>query len=279
MMGRPGFFTPGRLRFIVAAVLILNGFFPLVWMLLTSLKTDSELVRTPITYLPRHPTLANYVQAFSDQPLGRYLFNSIAVALLSTLLTLLVAMLAAYALARLELRFRDLLLALIIAVSTFPLVTLLVPLFQVMRALHLLNTYVALILPYSVLSLPICTLVLMTFFEGIPPNLENAAMVDGCTRLATLFKIVVPLTAPGIFTASILAFVNSWDEFLLAMSFNSSPMMRTVPVGIVLYQGQFSFPWALIAAAIVVSVVPVAALIVAFQERVVSGLTAGGVKG
>jgi multiple sugar transport system permease protein len=187
--------------------------------------------------------------------------------------------LAAYALSRLQIRGRDLILSAIIAVSTFPLVTLLVPLFEIMRALGLLNTWVALILPYTVLSLPVCTLILVSFFEGIPRDLENSAMIDGCTRLGALFKVVVPLSAPGVFTAGILAFVNAWDEFLLALSFNSNPQLRTLPVGITLYQGEFAFPWPVISAALIVGIVPVAVLIVIFQERVVSGLTSGGIKG
>jgi multiple sugar transport system permease protein len=130
-----------------------------------------------------------------------------------------------------------------------------------------------------VLSLPVCTLILVSFFEGIPRDLENSAMIDGCTRLGALFKVVVPLSAPGVFTAGILAFVNAWDEFLLALSFNSNPQLRTLPVGITLYQGEFAFPWPVISAALIVGIVPVAVLIVIFQERVVSGLTSGGIKG
>jgi multiple sugar transport system permease protein len=267
------------LRAIAALVLVVNGLFPALWILLTSFKTEAELTQKPITWLPHAATLRNYVQAFSDQPLLTFLFNSFMVALLSTALTLLVSVLAAYALARLNLRFRGLIMSVIIAVSTFPLVTLLVPLFETMRALNLLNSWTALILPYTVLSLPVCTLVLTSFFEGIPRDLENAAMIDGCTRFGALFRVVVPLSAPGVFTAGILAFVNAWDEFLLALSFNSNPGLRTLPVGIQLYQGEFAFPWPVISAALVVGIVPVAVLIVIFQERVVSGLTAGGIKG
>jgi multiple sugar transport system permease protein len=267
------------LRLVAGGLLLLNGFFPALWILFTSLKTEGELTRVPITWVPNAPTLANYATAFTDQPLLRYLFNSFAVASLSTALTLFVAALAAYALARLNLRSRELILSVIIAVSTFPLVTLLVPLFEVMRSLGLLNTYLALILPYTVLSLPVCTLVLVAFFETIPRDLENAAMIDGCTRIGALFKVVVPLAAPGVFTAGILAFVNAWDEFLLALSFTSSPAVRTLPVGITLYQGEFAFPWPVISAALVVGIVPIAVLIVIFQERVVSGLTTGGLKG
>ncbi|MBW0367974.1 carbohydrate ABC transporter permease [Ensifer adhaerens] len=277
--GLSGLLSGRPLRFLAGAVLIVNGMFPALWILFTSLKTEAELTAKPITWIPHAPTLANYMQAFSDQPLHLFLFNSFMVALLSTCLTLLVSVLAAYALARLDLRYRGLILSLIIAVSTFPLVTLLVPLFEIMRTLNLLNTWVALVLPYTVLSLPVCTLMLVSFFEGIPRDLENAAMIDGCTRLGALFKVVVPLCAPGVFTAGILAFVNAWDEFLLALSFNSNPALRTLPVGIQLYQGEFAFPWPVISAALVVGIVPVAVLIVIFQERVVSGLTAGGIKG
>jgi multiple sugar transport system permease protein len=267
------------LRIVIGLILVVNGIFPVLWILFTSLKTEAELTVKPITWLPHAPTIANYLRAFMDQPLLLFLFNSFMVAMLSTVLTLFISVLAAYALSRLQIRGRDLILSAIIAVSTFPLVTLLVPLFEIMRALGLLNTWVALILPYTVLSLPVCTLILVSFFEGIPRDLENSAMIDGCTRLGALFKVVVPLSAPGVFTAGILAFVNAWDEFLLALSFNSNPLLRTLPVGITLYQGEFAFPWPVISAALVVGIVPIAILIVIFQERVVSGLTSGGIKG
>jgi multiple sugar transport system permease protein len=264
---------------LAAGIVVLNGFFPAVWILFTSLKTEAELVAKPITWWPHDATLSNYVRAFQDQPLLRYLGNSALVALGSTVLSLIVATLAAYAIARLNLKHRQWILMAIVASSMFPLVTLLVPIFETFRTLGLLNTYIALILPYTVLNLPVCTLVLVSFFQGIPRDLENAAMVDGCTRLGALFRVVLPLAAPGVFTAGILAFVNAWDEFLLALSLNSSAAMRTLPVGITLYQGEFTFPWPIISAALIVAIVPVAVLIALFQERVVGGLTQGGLKG
>lgn len=264
---------------LAALIVIVNGSFPILWILLTSLKTEVELTQRPITWLPTAPTLANYVQAFEEQPLVLYVLNSLAVSILATALSILVAGLAAYAIARLRVPGRGLILGALIAVSTFPLITLMVPLFQIMRGLGILNTYLALILPYAVLNLPVCTLVLVSFFESIPEDLENAAMLDGCTRLETLWRVVVPLSAPGVFTAAILAFVNAWDEFLLALSFTSSQSMRTVAVGITLYQGEYAFPWPLISAALIVALVPVTILIVSFQEKVVSGLTQGGLKG
>jgi multiple sugar transport system permease protein len=272
-------FDSRSLRLIAAGLVVVNGFFPALWILLTSLKTETELVSKPITWWPRNLTLGNYVQAFTDQPLLRYLGNSLAVALLATVFSLLVSALAAYAIARLNLRRRQLILSCIVASSMFPLVTLLVPIFETMRAAGLLNTYTALVLPYVVLNLPVCTLVLVSFFQSIPRDLENAAMIDGCTRLGALWRVVVPLAAPGVFTAGILSFVNAWDEFLLALSLNSSASMRTLPVGITLYQGEFTFPWPIISAALIVAIVPIAVLIAVFQERVVGGLTQGGLKG
>lgn len=267
------------LRLVAAAIVVINGFFPAVWILLTSLKSEAELVRKPITYLPHELVLSNYVQAFTDQPLLKYLANSLAVAAASTVVSLLVAACAGYAIARLNLKHRQAILTCIVASSMFPLVTLLVPIFETMRNLNLLNTYTALVLPYTVLSLPVCTLVLVSFFQGIPRDLENAAMIDGCTRVGALWRVVVPLAAPGVFTAGILAFVNAWDEFLLALSLNANASMRTLPVGISLYQGEFTFPWPVISAALIVAIVPVAVLIAIFQERVVGGLTQGGLKG
>ena len=274
-----GIWSSPMLRLAAAGIIVVNGFFPALWILFTSLKSDVELVRKPITWWPHAPTIANYVQAFTDQPLLQFMKNSLIVSVGATLLSLVVSAFAAYAIARLNLRYRQLILTCIVASSMFPLVTLLVPIFETMRTLGWLNTYIALILPYVVLNLPVCTLVLVGFFQSIPRDLENAAMIDGCTRMGALWRVVVPLAAPGVFTAGILAFVNSWDEFLLALSLNSNPAVRTLPVGITLYQGEFTFPWPIISAALIVAIVPIAVLIAIFQERVVGGLTQGGLKG
>ena len=206
---------------LAAIIVVINGFFPAVWILFTSLKTESELLRFPITYIPTDPTLQNYYQAFTEQPLLRFILNSMVVAGASTLLTVTVSALAAYALTRLRMPGRNLIMAGLLAISMFPLISLMVP----------------------------------------------------------LFKVVLPLAAPGVFTAAILAFVNAWDEFLLALTFMSRASMRTLSVGITLYQGEFAFPWPLISAALIVAIVPICILIALFQERVVGGLTSGGLKG
>ena len=271
------------------ALVILNGLFPSVWLILTSFKPESELTRLPISYLPLEPTWSNYVAVFRENPFARFMLNSAVVSLAATLICVLFAALAGYALARLRLPGRRAILTTIVISSMFPALVLLVPLYRMFVGFeipglgwftpNLLNTYWALIIPYVALSLPIATLILTSFFQLIPDELENAATVDGCTRVGALFRIVAPLSAPGVVTAAIIVFVNSWNEFLLALTFNSALSMRTVPVGITLYQGEFSFPWAIISAAVTLGILPLVALIIFFQQRIISGLTAGGVKG
>ena len=260
-------------------VLVVNGVYPLVWIFLTSIKNELELTQVPITYLPQTPNFGNYAQVFQAQPFARFFLNSLVISSLSTVLCVTVAAFAAYALARLRLRYRRVISIIIVAASMFTVVSLIVPLFQIMRGLGWLNTYWALVVPYATFSLPISTLVLTAFFQGIPEDLESAAMIDGCSRFGALWRIIVPLAAPGVVTAAILAFVNSWNEFLLALTFNSAPDMKTVPVGVMLYQGEFTFPWPLISAAIIITIIPIVVLILVFQRRIISGLTAGGVKG
>jgi multiple sugar transport system permease protein len=304
-MRRSGFGT--RILIIVGTVLLIaNGTFPLIWMILTSLKTERELIRIPITYLPQDPTLQNYVQVFDQLPFARFLLNSAIVSISATLVCVLLAALAGYALGRLAMPFRRGILTAIVMTSMFPALVLLVPLYRMFLGteipmlspligfLHdlgmtflptavsspnLLNTYWALIIPYVALSLPIAILILTSFFQLIPKDLESAALVDGCTRIETLFRIIAPVSAPGIVTAGIIIFVNSWNEFLLALNFNTAMSMRTVPVGITMYQGEFAFPWATISAAITIGVLPLVVLILMFQQRIIAGLTAGGVKG
>ncbi len=268
-----------RMVWLAAVIVAANGFFPAIWILFTSLKTESELMQLPITIWPAAPTLDNFRRVFVDQPILLFLWNSVAVALLSTALCVTVSALAAYALVRLKLPAPNVILSVLLAIAMFPLISLMVPLFQVMRDVDLLNTWWALVFPYAVLSMPVCTLVLISFFQDIPKDLENAAMIDGCSRIGALWHIVIPLTAPGVFTAGILAFVNAWDEFLLALTLSPRVASRTLPVGITLYQGEFSFPWPIISAALIIAIVPVCIIIAIFQERVVGGLTSGGMKG
>lgn len=267
------------LHVLTSLAVLINGLFPVLWIAATSLKTETELVRRPITWWPAEPSTANYIRAFTEQPLLRFIANSLGISLCSALLAVAVSAAAAYAFARLDLPRRGLLLTILVATAMSPPASLLVPLFEVMRTVGLLNTWIALILPNAVISLPVCTLVLVAFFRSIPQDLEDAALIDGCSRAATLWHITLPLSLPGLFTAGILALVNAWDEFLLALTLNAAPAHRTLPVGILFYQGEFTFPWPVISAALVAGIIPLALLLIAFQRHVIGGLTAGGLKG
>ena len=294
------------LRYVGILALIVHGVFPSLWLLLTSFKPESELSRLPITYWPETFTLQNYVAVFRENPFARFLLNSAIVSIAATLLCVFFAALAGYALGRLNLPGRKAILTVIVLTSMFPALVLLVPLYRLfvgveipllstlMQVLqgwgmsflpdqvmtpNILNSYWALIIPYIALSIPIATLILTSFFQLIPADLEKAALIDGCTRVEALFRIIAPLSAPGIVTAAIIIFVNSWNEFLLALTFNTARNMRTVAVGITLYQGEYAFPWAVISAGITLAVTPLVVLILVFQQRIISGLTAGGVKG
>lgn len=282
---------------IALVLVIINGLFPASWLMITSFKRDAELTRRPITYFPEHLTFDNYVQVFTKNPFDLFLRNSLIVSVSATIICVLFAALAGYALGRLRLPGRRIIMTGIVMTSMFPALVLLVPLYRLFSGVNipwlsglwffpdvvstpnLLNTYWALIIPYVALSLPIATLILTSFFQLIPKDLESAATVDGATRVGALFRVIMPLSAPGIVTASIIVFVNSWNEFLLALTFNTSLNMRTVPVGITFYQGEFAFPWAIISAAVTLGIIPLVVLIIFFQRRIISGLTAGGVKG
>jgi multiple sugar transport system permease protein len=267
--------------FVVLALvlLVVNGVYPMIWVFLSSFKNDIELQTAPIQYLPQSWALTNYEQVFTQQPFLRYFFNSVFVAGISTLICVTIAALAGYAIARVNLPKRQLIQTLIVAASIFPVVSLIVPLYQMMRTFGWFGNYMSLVVPYAAFSLPISILTLTAFFQGIPKDLEDAAMVDGCSRFGALWRVIVPLAAPGVATAAILAFVNSWNEFLLALTFASNQATRTVPPAVSLYQGEFTFPWGIISAAITIAIIPIIAIILVFQQKIISGLTAGSVKG
>ncbi|MDQ7840930.1 MAG: carbohydrate ABC transporter permease [bacterium] len=263
----------------LVALAIIWSLAPYLWTLFTSFKTERELYQFPVTYLPKVPTIINYVNVFTQNPFGRFLLNSAIVTVLSTVLCLFIASLAAYAFARLKFRGREPLLVGLLVVAMIPLITLIVPLYILVRKLGLLNTYWGLIAPYVTYSLPVAIFILTAFFREIPPELEEAALIDGCTRMNTLWRIIAPLAAPGLITAGIIVFVYTWNEFLIAMTLTSTTGVRTITVGIALYRGEFTFPWGVISAAVALATVPIMALILLGQRLVIRGLTAGAVKG
>jgi len=264
-------------RMAVAAQLTIL-LFPIYWMVVASLTPESGLFQSP-SLLPTTLVFDHYRALFDERDFLIPIRNSLVVAAMTTAITVPVAALCAYALARLRFRGRGLILAIILAVSMFPQISIVPPLYLVLRELRLLNTYPGLILPYVTFSAPLAVWLLTGFFRQLPPELEEAAMLDGASRVRGLWDVVMPVAAPGVATAAILTFLYSWNEFLFALSFTLGPERYTVPVAVTLFRSQYQVPWGQVLAATVVATVPVAFLVLAFQRRIVAGLTAGANKG
>jgi len=254
------------------------SFFPVIWVALSSVKIPSQLYDSPIRYLPNPPTAQHYIDVFTLHPFGRFFLNSLWVAAWSTVLTVTLAVFGAYPLTRLKFRGRNFVLVFILASGMLPVLARLIPLFATMRTLGLLNSYAGMVLVYSSLALPLSTMTMIAFFGQVPRDLENAAIIDGCNRLGALWRIMVPLAAPGMVTTALLSFIIAWNDFIIALVMISRPMMRTIPVGIALFPGEYEFPWGTISAAVIVAVIPIVVAIVFFQKRIVAGLTSGAVK-
>ncbi len=254
---------------------------PFLWSLVTSLKTPAELLAVPPTWVPHHPTLANYVDVFVQRPFARYLLNSLIVGLLSTLIAMTCASLAAYALARLRLRGTTIIEYGLLFFALWPPAVLLVPLYLVGRSLGLLNSLVGLSLAHAALNLPFAAWMLTAFFRQVPAELEEAARVDGLSRLQFLRRILLPLVAPAMAATALLVFIFSWNEFVIALTFIVRDNLRTVPVGIAMLTGitSYDIPWGQISAAVVMTTLPVVAAVLACQRWIISGLTAGALKG
>ncbi|MGH9065880.1 MAG: carbohydrate ABC transporter permease [Acidimicrobiales bacterium] len=282
---RPGPAGIGRLQgarfgafYLVAVVMALFALFPVIWLLITSFKPQADLTAQPVVLFPHHLTVASYSTAFSQAPFGRFYLNSIIVAVSSTLLTLVIGSLAGYAIARLSFPFKRTTLLAILAFSFFPPITGVVPLFNVFRHLGLLNTYWALIIPYTFATLPVCVWLMSAYLQDLPRELEEAAVVEGLSKLGAFVRVVLPVSTPGLVTAGLIVFATDWNEFLYALTFMTNINMRTLPVGIALYPGQYTFPWGVISAATVIALVPLGLAVAFFQRRLVSGLTLGAVK-
>lgn len=251
---------------------------PFLWQLLTSLKPTEELITLP-PILPSHVSFQSYENVFEGRPFERIILNSAVVAVSTTVLSLLIGSLAGYSLAALKIRGKQLTLGLILSISMFPPIATVSPLFIIIRALGLRDTYIALIVPYAAFALPLTIWIVTNFFKEIPADLQEASKIDGCTPFQTFFKVYLPLAAPGLVTAGILVFIFSWNEFLYALTFTTTERSQTIPVGIALFPGLFEIPWGDIAAATIIVTIPIVLVVFSFQRRIVSGLTAGSVKG
>jgi len=270
--------TPWWLWVTVAAI-VLFCLFPFYWLINISFKTGADLQSS--SFIPPNPTFDNYKAIFQNPDFTKALRNSAVVALSTTILALFVGSFCAYALARLRLKGKFWILALVLSISTFPQIAIAAPLFKLWSDIGLFNTWLGLIIPYLTFALPLSIYIMVSFFKEIPKDLEEAALVDGATRFQAFRKVVVPLAAPGLATAGILAFIGAWNEFLLAVTLTSSSRARTVPAAISFFTGatEHDIPYGSIAAASVVISVPLILLVLLFQRRIVAGLTAGAVKG
>ena len=251
---------------------------PFLWFVLTSLKSSAELEAIPPVLIPSFH-LAFYRSALQQYGLLHYVVNSAIVAASATIVTIAIGSLAAYAIARFNLKWTNFYLFLLLAISMFPQIAIAGPVWSILDRLELLNTYQGLVAAYIALSLPLAIWILTTFFREVPGEIEEAALLDGCSRIQALYKIVLPLAAPGIFTAALLVFIHAWNEFFFALIIMTDPDVQTLPVGIALFPGEYTMPWGEIAAASTIATIPLILLTLVFQRGIVRGLSAGAVKG
>lgn len=271
--------TKSVLFYALVIFIVVVSVFPFYYAILTSFKSGTDLFR--ITYWPTSFSLQNYQSVLNTGSFPRNLLNSVFVASVTVVLALFMAVTASFALSRVRFRGRSLLLMTILAVSMFPQIAVLAGLFEVIRFLGIYNTPWALVFSYTIFTLPFTVWVLTTFMRDLPIEIEEAAIVDGASPWVIITRVFMPLMWPALVTTGLLAFIGAWNEFLFALTFTSSNMTRTVPVAIALLSGgsQYEIPWGAIMAASVIVTVPLVILVLIFQRKIVSGLTAGGVKG
>jgi trehalose/maltose transport system permease protein len=274
----------GRVLFYLLVVLILAYIlFPFYWAARTSFMPDSDIYLTPVQYWPKNFTVQHYINAFSETTFLRAILNSALVGVAATILSVLFGASASYALARFNFLGRNVALYLILAMSMFPGISILGALYTVLQKFHLYNTLYALIIVYLTFSLPLMVWIMQSFFRGMPRDLEEAAYVDGASQFQTFWRIMMPLAAPGLATAGILTLMGCWQEFLFALSFELSSSRWTVPLAIANtganQASAFQIPWGDQMAETLVVMLPLIAVVLLLQRRIISGLTAGAVKG
>jgi len=272
-------YTKRTAFYLLVIVIVVESVFPFYYAILTSFKSGTSLFE--VNYWPTMISWDNYAAVFQNGSFPQNIWNSVVISTLTVALALLFAVTAAYALSRVRFRGRGLLLLTILSVSMFPQIAVLAGLFEVIRTFGLFNTIWGLIFSYTIFTLPFTVWVLTTFMRDLPLEIEEAAIVDGATPWVIITRVFMPLMWPALVTTGLLAFIAAWNEFLFALTFTIDNAKRTVPVGIGLMSGASSheIPWGNIMAASVIVTVPLVILVLIFQRRIVSGLTAGAVKG
>src|SRR3989454_6537555 len=263
----------------VLLLMLLWTTIPFYWMIATSLKHDKEIYGYEATLIPQQPTLDNYATVFRETPYLLYLRNSLVVAVGSTLLSMVIACLGAYAIARLNFPGRALLARGLVFTYLVPTSLLFIPIFALMSALRLTDSLHGLIIAYLGFDVPFCTWLLMGYFKSVPVELEEAARVDGCNRVGALIRVVLPMSLPALVVVTFFSFTHAWNEFLYAHVFTSTTSARTVTTGLLAFMSQDVFFWGPLMASTVMSALPPVLMFLVFQRWVVKGLTLGGVKG
>jgi multiple sugar transport system permease protein len=253
--------------------------FPLYWIVVTSFKPQKEIFSYPIHYWPEQFTLQNYINIFRVSKFGVYITNSLLISVASALIVLAIAICSAYVLARYRFRGHKQIMLGFFATQMLPGFVSLAPLYMMMSSMHLLNHRIALILMYTVILIPFSTIMLRGFFQRIPSNLEEAAMIDGCSQLSALVRVIIPVMMPGISSMFIFAFVQNWNELFLAVMFIDNESMKTLPVAMNSFVLKFNVDWGSMSAGTVLSVLPTVLLFAVAQRFIVEGLTQGAVKG
>ena len=261
---------------IIAAMVVL---FPVFWMVSSSLKPRSELFARDLTLLPVQWTFDNYRNVWRGTDFPSYFLNSFEVAAASTVLTVVISMYAAYAIARIEFRGRYAFGLLLLVTQMFPHILLVIPLFLIFQQLGLFNTHAALIIAYTSFALPFTIWLLRGFFEAIPAELEDAAAIDGASMLGTFRRVILPLAGPGIAAVTMFAFIRSWNEFLFALVFLQTHQLFTLPIGLASFQEEYTFRWDLIMAGASIITLPVLVFFLIMQRFIIQGLIGGAVKG
>lgn len=267
--------------YIFVVVVFIYFVFPFWWAIRSSFTSNAFLFTKNFSLLPPEWTLEQYIGVFKEHDFLRNILNSVIVAGSTTLLSLVIGSFAGYAVARLKIPGKILIMGSILAVSMFPQVSILGGLYQLLRNMGLIDTYPGLIIPYTAITLPLTTWILQNFFRDLPKSVEESAYIDGCNKFQTLYKIVIPLSIPAIVTTGLLTFIQAWNEFMFALTFVINPEMFTVPVAISMFTGasQYEQPWGQLMAASVIITVPLVLLVLFFQNKIVEGLTSGATKG
>lgn len=269
-------------KIVIYALLIVASAFiliPTLWMLSTALKPIDEVMKTPSQWISENFTFDSFINIFKDYPFGHYFLNSTIIVFVSTIASIIVSCLAAYGVTRFRFKGKGSFLTFLLVTQMFPSIMLLIPFYHVLKSMNLIDTHMGLILVYISFTIPFCTWMMVGFFKSIPLELDEAARIDGCSRLRTFIQIIMPLSLPGLASTAIYAMLTGWNEYMFALILTNSEEMRTLPVGIAELNGYYKILWNDLMAASVISSLPLIILFLFFQKYFISSLTAGSVKG